>query len=233
VASFIGGIWNINLITKRDTLMKEHLKCFATALALASGLALAGSAQAQGITGTPYLSNIPAIGPSYSGYWSTPLATITSTPTGMEFNAPGGSGSFSTMYYPIPLANQVPTSPLDAQVTFKFTWNSGNAVGGVNVLFALDDSMGGVDYYGTTYANLFVPGTTYTYTFPLQAPNLANIQAGAVINGMNFQIDPANVSGNYDITYNSLVVSPVPEPTMAALAGLGLASLWIARRRNK
>ena len=104
----------------------------------------------------------------------------------------GGSGSFSTMYYPIPLANQAPTATTDDQVVFKFTWNSGNAVGGVNVLFALGDSMGGVDYYGTTYNNLFVPGTTYTYTFALQSPNLANIQAGAVINGMNFQIDPAN-----------------------------------------
>jgi hypothetical protein len=233
VASFIGGIWNINLITKRDTLMKEHVKCFATALALASGLALAGSAQAQGITGTPYLSNINPADASFTGYWATPLTTVSSTATGMEFVSAGGSGSFSTMYYGIPVANQVPTSPLDAQVTFKFTWNSGNAVGGVNVLFALDDSLGGVNYYGTTYNNLFVPGTQYTYTFPLQAANLANIQAGAVIAGMNFQIDPANVSGNYDITYNSLVVTPIPEPTMAALAGLGLAGLWIVRRRNK
>jgi hypothetical protein len=231
VASFIGGIWNINLITKRDTLMKEHVKCFATALALASGLALAGSAQAQGITGTPYLSNIPPGNATFTGYWNTPLTTISSTPTGMEFVSAGGSGSFSTMYYPIPLANQAPTATTDDQVVFKFTWNSGNAVGGVNVLFALGDSLGGVNYYGTTYNNLFVPGTTYTYTFPLQAANLANIQAGAVINGMNFQIDPDNVSGNYDITYNSIVV--VPEPTMAALAGLGLASLWIVRRRNK
>jgi len=211
--------------------MKEHVKYFATALALASGLALTGSAQAQGITGTPYLSNIPAIGPSYSGYWNTPLTTITSTPTGLEFNSMGGTGSFSTMYYAIPAGNQVPTSTSDAQVTFKFTWNSGNAVAGVNVLFALDDSMGGVNYYGTGY-NVPTPGLN-TYTFALQAANLANIQAGAVIAGMNFQIDPANVSGNYDITYNSLVVSPVPEPTMAALAGLGLASLWIVRRRNK
>ena len=60
--------------------MKQHTKWFATALAMASGLIIANSAQAQGITGTPFLSNIPAVGPSYSGYWATPLATITSTP---------------------------------------------------------------------------------------------------------------------------------------------------------
>ena len=190
--------------------MKKHVKCFATALALASGLAVAGN-RCYWQTG--------------SRIWATPLTTISSTPTGMEFVSAGGSGSFSTMYYGIPVANQAPTSPLDAQVTFKFTWNSGNAVGGVAVLFALDDSLGGVNYYTTGYNNLFTAGNTYTYTFALQAANLANIQGGAVVAGMNFQIDPANVSGNYDITYNSIVVTPVPEPTMAALAA-SILIMW-------
>jgi len=75
----------------------------------------------------------------------------------MEYNAPGGGGSFSTMYYPIPVSQQTPLNPLDTQVTFKFNWNSGNAVAGVNVLFALDDSLGGVNYYGTGY-NIPTPG---------------------------------------------------------------------------
>ena len=211
--------------------MKQYVKRFATTLVLAGGLGMAGSALAQGITSTPYFSNIPATAPSYTGVWATPGATISSTPTGLEFVAPGGTGSFSTMYYGIPLSQQQPTSPLDTVVTFDFTWNSGNAVAGVNVLFALDDSLGGVCYYGTGY-NIPTPGLN-SYTFALQAANLAAVQAGGVINGMNFQIDPANVSGNYDITYNSLVVHAVPEPTMAALAGLGIASLLIARRRNK
>lgn len=211
--------------------MKQHSKWFAAVLAVASGLAMVNSAQAQAITGTPYFSNINPAAPSYSGYWSTPLATITSTPTGLEFNAPGGTGSFSTMYYPIPLGDQTALNPLDTQVTFDFTWNSGIAVGGVNVLFALDDSLGGVDYYGTGY-NIPSPGLN-SYTFTLQSPNLANVGAGAIINGMNFQIDPANVSGNYDITFNSLTLSPVPEPATLALVGLGAASLLVFRRRNK
>ena len=210
--------------------MKQHSKWFAAVLAVASGLVMVNSAQAQAITGTPYLSNIPAVGPSYSGYWSTPLATITSTPTGLEFNAPGGTGSFSQMYYPIPLGDQTALNLLDTQVTFDFTWNSGNAVGGVNVLFALGDSLGGVDYYGTGYV-VPTPGLN-SYTFTLQSPNLANVGAGAIINGMNFQIDPANVSGNYDITFNSLVLSPVPEPATLALVGLGAAGLLAFRRRK-
>jgi hypothetical protein len=50
---------------------------------------------------------------------------------------------------------------------------------------------------------------------------------------MNFQIDPANVSGSYDITFNSLTLSQVPEPATLALVGLGAASLLVFRRRNK
>ena len=210
--------------------MKQHTKWFVTTLAVASGLAIANSAQAQAITGTPYLSNINPADASFSGYWATPLATITSTPTGLELNAPGGGGSFSTMYYAIPSGQQTTLNPLDTQVTFNFTWNSGNAVAGVNVLFALDDSMGGVNYYGTGY-NVPSPGLN-SYTFALQAANQAHVTAGAIINGLNFQIDPANVSGNYDITYSSITLSQVPEPTTLALVGFGTVGLLAFRRRK-
>jgi len=210
--------------------MKQHTKWFGAVLTVASGLMIANSVQAQTVTGTPYLSNINPADPGYSGYWATPLATVTSTATGLEINAPGGSGSFSTLYYAIPLIQQTPLNPLNTTVTFNFTWNSGNAVAGVNVLFALDDSLGGVNYYGTGY-NIPTAGLN-SYTFNLQAANLANVGAGAIINGINFQIDPANVSGNYDITFNSLTLQPVPEPTTLALVGLGVAGLLAIRRRK-
>lgn len=210
--------------------MKQHAKWLALAMAATCNLVLASSVQAQSITGTPYFSNIVPTDPTYTGFWNTPLTTISSTPTGLEFVGPGGTGSFSTMYYPIPMGQQTPLNPLDTQVTFNFTWNSGNAVGGVNVLFALGDSMGGVDYYGTGY-NIPTPGLN-SYTFALMSPNQGNVTAGALINGMNFQIDPANVSGNYDITFNSLTLSQVPEPATTAIVGLCALGLLVFRRRK-
>ncbi len=209
--------------------MKRNSKWFAGALAVAGGLMIANSVQAQSVDGTTYLSNINPSDPSFSGNWAT-TATITSTPTGLEFNAAGGPGTFSTMYYAIPVGQQTALNSLDTQVTFNFLWNSGNAVGGVNVIFALDDSAGGVNYYSTGY-NVPTLGLN-SYTFNLQSPNLANVAGGALINGINFQIDPANVSGNYDITYSSITLHPVPEPATLAVTGLGIVSLLAFRRRK-
>jgi hypothetical protein len=212
--------------------MKKNLQWLATALCVAGGLMIAGSASAQGITGTTYLSNIDPSQASFTGVWNvSPPTTITSTATGLEINSVGGTGTFSTMYYYIPPSQEAANNPNATQVVFNYTWNSGDAVAGVNVLFALDDSLGGSEYYGTGYV-IPSPGLN-SFTFNLQSANLADIQAGAVINGMNLQIDPANVNGTYDITFNSLTLSPVPEPTTLALAGLGLASLLVLRRRNK
>jgi hypothetical protein len=210
---------------------KDSTKQLVAMLAVVAGLALASSTQAQFVTGQPNLNNINPAGTFPSGFWTVP--NMADTATGLQITAPGGPGSFSTLYYPLPAPQVTPLNPADNQVVFTWTWDSGNAVGGINVLFALDDNNAGVDYYDAivpAYSLIPTPGTTYSITLPLQAPNQANIAAGFPIGGLNFQIDPANVSGNYTMTLDSIQL--IPEPATVTLVGLGLLGVVALRRRQ-
>jgi hypothetical protein len=212
--------------------MKQHTKWFATMLAAASALTIANSVQAQSVTGTPYLSNIDTTFLNANAFGTWTAATFTSVPTGLDVSVP--AVGYSGTYYAIPLAQQTALNPLDTQVTFDFTFNSpaGPYVGGVNVQFQLNDSLGGGVIYNTFYNNAFTAGVMNSITLPLAGANLSNIAAGATITSLNFYIDPANIGGAYDLTENSLTLTPTPEPATLALVGLGAAGLLVIRRRK-
>lgn len=221
--------------------MKQHSKWLATALAVAGGLIIVNSVSAQPVTGTPYLSNVDPTFPGPSALyanWSS-SAIITSQPTGLEVESVGwGSG-----YYVIPGADvQYPLNPLDTVAQLTLTWNSPPAPNWVGVYFTLNDNAGNTGNLGGyggsgnpgNPANWSWNGNVLTITSLLPAGQIAAIQAGTdAIYSFELGIDGGPLGATiYDVTFNSLVLEPVPEPATFALVGLGAAGLLVLRRRK-
>ena len=237
--------------------MKQHTKWITTALAVAGGLLLANSAQAQYVSGDKYLDNIYIGGPS-------PIQPLSITgPNGITITAPAGNG-YLWGEADIPVGEQQHFNAADNQVVFTYTINSpapgttGPDYGsnpawswyGIQVLLAAnggsDERYGSYDGVGLPspigpepvtgqgIANddpgyVFNPANnTVTETCPLDATTLAGIASGT-ITAVQFSIDPVALPDGYSLTFNSIEL--VPEPATLALVGLSLAGLVIARRR--
>jgi hypothetical protein len=212
------------IVSHKQTGLIRQFKYAATTLAAAAGLMSAASAQAQSITGTPTLSNIPATMTSVYGDWSGKTLSsaagfgISTTDTG------GGSG-----YYQIPVGDRQTLNVNDTEAVLTFTINDGNFQSSVwvGVPFILNDNVGTynvggyVGVYG--YNGTQSPGSATwsgattnicTEVVTLPAALIATIQAGGdTINGFNLEFYPAvytgDISGGYNVTLNSLVLQPV------------------------
>ena len=199
----------------------------------AIGFALAVSTvKAQPITGTTYLSNINPNGANitYANAWTSLNYTFTQTATGLEVAGPGGSGSFGQLTYTLP-SNQLTTpSSADTLLDFSYTLNSGTPVGGIQEVLGLTDSGGATDYYFSGYVTP-QPGLN-SFSVPLVQGNLGDIQAGDPITSVNLQLDPANMQGNYDITFNTIDLASVPEPATIGIGAMSVGLLALRRRRN-
>jgi hypothetical protein len=225
--------------------MKQYTQCLGTALAAAASLALAASAQAQSVTDNPYLSNIdPA---SFSNgtnalYASWASGTVTSQPTGLEVQA----ATYGSSYYVVPPSEVQTLNSSDTVATLTFTVNSPTPADilWMGTPFILNDNSGSTTLggYSAPGNGGSDPGTTWngnvvTETENLSSAELAAVQAGTdAIYSFNLETDPASFNGPpvYDITFNSLTLSPAPapEPASLALAALGAAGFLISRRRK-
>ena len=219
--------------------MKQHAKWFAAVLALASGLAIVNSANAQGASGSALLDNLVPANMTLYDSWTA--ATITPQANGLQVSWVGAYGS---LYYNNPTPVALNANDTEAVFTFTINNDPANYIW-VGSRFVLNDNTGGSWYDNPGYSgygnggnpgNVTWNGNIVTWVVPLNATQLAAVQTGNdYLYGFNLVFDPAAMNGPpiVDVTFNSLVLQPAPEPSTLALIGLAAAGLMIFRRRNK
>jgi hypothetical protein len=227
---------------KRLKTMKTKL---ITLFALAAGLV---SVQAQYITGGQYLQNATT-GGGYGGWGS---ATYNYTATGIEVDN-AAAGQYGGAYFVINSGVQtLNAADTELQLTFTLNGNPANfnwfSPGQLVLNDANSPNSGpwyfNMPYFGYIYNPNNAPvtwdasGTIYTVTLNIADQNpglLSNIQTGAdQIYSFSLDMDTPTVGNNpYSVTFNSIALVAVPEPTSLALIGLGLAGIAVFRRHKQ
>jgi hypothetical protein len=218
--------------------MKKNATWFARALALTAGLSVTTSMSGQTYLLSDFQNfNLSATYANWDptgsqiisgGTGYTPTLTSGSTPGSFEVNAQGyGSGAYD-------FATPVNASGANEfQLTLTVNQLTGTGPFWMNLGVDISDGTHQVNLVAANRSGTLGYGNTTTGTYTLygglQDLNTSDITA------FNLEIDPAGYgsSAPYDITYTSLELLTVPEPSTFALVGLGAAGLFVVRRRNK
>lgn len=225
-------------------IMKQQSKWLVTAMAVAGGMVIASSALAQDyVTGTPTLSNVPITMTALYPGWNAAPTVISSSAAGLEVYSYGYGSGYYANPTPVPILNVN-----DAEAVLTLTVNNvvnPSANVWIGIPFAIGENSGNVFYggyvgefgYADTQSGGMTAswtGNTVTETAPLTAGQIAAIQTGSdVVYSINLELDPAIYPGGiYDVTYDSLVLQPIPEPASLALIGLGAIGFLAIRRRK-
>lgn len=225
--------------------MKQHKKWLGAALTLAVSLAMTGSLKAettwvlsdfQNFSLSATYANWDVDGSQIINGGTGYTPSLTSTAAGFEVVAQGyGSGAYDF------------ATPIDAsgavRFLFTFTINTpmqhGDGTGlwlgpnldisdGTHMVHLMADNAGG----GYLNYGAYVGPGTYTLEGSL-ADGLGDAPLDtSTITAFNIEFDPAEYgdAAPYDITYQSLILTNIPEPTVGAVLALG-AGLLLLRRR--
>jgi len=162
------------------------------------------------------------------GEFTTLMAPPPNTTT---VNLQGG-----TLAHPVPLQSEGRIGQVNgaiggagAEDFYVFYWAGG--------LFQANAQLYGADPHDSYQFELMDQHGTVLATYVLdQSNNFTASLSRSLAKGPNYEIgllaSSSNIDPNYSITLTTPIVA-VPEPSMAALAGLGLAVIGLAQRRRK
>jgi len=219
--------------------MKQHVKRLSTVLAITGGLVVAGSVQAQYITGTPNLSNIPAPFSAGGGAdWYQGVTTVSSAGITEDTTA-SGWGGYSYNSVVIPVGLQQTYNPADTEIVYTFQLAgptpSGSVGSGAWNWFApgltIADSIGGeagavwysgYDGYGAPGPDPFASQTSGTSQQSVVWSSAGGVYTGTVTSQLTGTTLTAIQTGGTITQFNMLL-----DATPSAMAGYSFTGVSI------